>query len=134
MKNFFCPRCKGSRTVGEHPYDHTWLTCYKCNYGFPYEQAICPEFDEAKPEESSEKILTWAKADVEFKEEWQLFWPVGFITLCSTEEKYAKIEAAMFIYLFCTGVLASLAIHLNTAYADMIKRYDQGNLSGACIH
>lgn len=91
----------------------------------------CPDFDD----DEYEKILEWAEAEVEYEDShffatetsvkrvfkgfWTLHWKHGFIGFTSffeREEKKARMAAAMFIYLYSNGVMASIASELAELY------------------
>jgi hypothetical protein len=92
----------------------------------------CPDFDDL----DYEKILTWAKAEVVYDDVfvngkgektvrpergyWTMFWEHGFIgfnTISKEDEAVARMAAAMFIYLWCHGIMASVADSLAALYA-----------------
>jgi hypothetical protein len=101
-------------------------------------KAECPEFDHFDPD----KILSWAKAEVIYEDtftnrktgiteknekyaSWTLFWEHGFIGFDAINKKedevIAKRASAMFIYLWCKGVSASIADSCASLYARYVE-------------
>lgn len=99
----------------------------------------CPDFDDC----DFEKVLTWAKAEVIYEDVfvngkgekfvrpdrgyWTMFWEHGFIgfnTFKREDERVARIAAAMFIYLWCRGVMASIADPLAVLYARHLQKME----------
>ncbi len=101
----------------------------------------CPEFDYF----NFEPILKWANAQVLYDDvfvngrtgkrtkrpemgHWTLFWQKGFIGFdCISDRKdrrKARMAGALFIYLWCQGIPASLADNLADQYARhvMLRR------------
>lgn len=93
----------------------------------------CPDFDD----EEYEEILVWAKAEVVYEDShffatetsvkrvfkgfWTLHWEKGFIgftSLKQKEEEKARRASAMFIYLYSSGVMASIASELAELYVE----------------
>lgn len=92
----------------------------------------CPDFDDLE----YEKVLEWAKAEVVYDDifvnskgektvrpergSWSLYWEHGFIgfdTIGKKDEAVARMAAAMFIYLWYHGIMASIADPLAALYA-----------------
>ncbi len=104
-------------------------------------KADCPDFDYF----DYEPILKWAKAEVVWDDTfvdghgkkhkrpslalWTLFWDNGFIGFDSIQkktkkdEKKARMAAALFIYLWCKGVSASIADNCAVLYARNVVQY-----------
>lgn len=99
------------------------------------DRSDCPDFDDS----DFEKILTWAKAEVIYDDVfvngngerfvrpdrgyWTLHWEHGFIgfnTLSKEDEAVARMAAAMFVYLWCNGIMASIADSLAILYARAV--------------
>ena len=100
-------------------------------------KAECPDFDYF----DFEKILEWGKAKVAYTDtvyhvktkttrkldekhcHWTLIWHKGFIgfdTINKREdEEKARRASALFIYLWCKGVEASIADKCASLYEDM---------------
>lgn len=99
-------------------------------------KAECPEFDHF----DYEPILKWAEAEVVWEDTfvdghgnkhvrpdrayWTLFWKPGFIGFdCirnKEDEPKARMAAALFIYLWCKGVSASIADNCASLYASNV--------------
>lgn len=100
----------------------------------------CPDFDD----DDFEPILEWAEASVEWSDvmvnpktekrtrrpelaHWSMCWKPGFIGFCSLKENTetdkirARCASALFIYLWCKGVEASVAAHSAEAYVNYYK-------------
>lgn len=131
----FCPNCLKSDKILVNNNDETILTCRRCSNDFDIEDTVCPEYED---ENSVEPILAWAKANVEynapdahtffFPAYWQLSWSHGSIALSwlnEVDEKFARLEAAMFIYLWTTGVPASLCSELISFYSHGLKELEK---------
>lgn len=101
------------------------------------EYADCPEFDDSE----FENILKWGSINVEFSDTfidgagnaihrpemaaWVMSWKMGVISFCSLNTKDDEIRArkaaALFIYLWCTGVAAQVAAHCSEAYVQVYE-------------
>jgi hypothetical protein len=98
------------------------------------DKSKCPEFDYF----NFEPILKWAGAEVKFSDKfwhaktgkitkrpemahWTLLWQHGFIGFdcisTKKERKKARMAGALFIYLWCKGVSASIADNCASLYA-----------------
>ena len=104
------------------------------------DKSKCPEFDYF----NYEPILKWAKARVVWDDTfvnprtgkktkrpemalWTLLWTHGFIGFDAISDKKdrkkARMAGALFIYLWCKGVSASIADSLASLYARNVKQY-----------
>ncbi len=103
-------------------------------------KAECPEFDYF----DYEKVLEWSGAKVEWSDtfvngkgevsklekfaHWTLFWDRGFIGFDAIkkreDEPKARMASALFIYLFCKGVPASIADNCASLYARHVVMYN----------
>ena len=100
----------------------------------------CPEFDYF----NYEPILEWSGAELKYSDEfyhaktktvhkdeknahWTLFWSYGFIgfdCICKKKDELkARMAGAMFIYLWCKGVPASVAENCASLYARNVVMY-----------
>jgi len=103
----------------------------------------CPVFDNwdiTSIEDSVKKILEWGNVNVIYstfevgkKKErisyWNMAWEKGTIGMwhlqSPDEEKYARIHAALFIFLWCNKVSASLADQLCEDYTYQLKQREE---------
>lgn len=107
-------------------------------------KAECPEFDYF----NYEPILEWSGAKVKYSDtfvhmktgearknekeaHWTLLWSYGFIGFDSIrgaeDEAKARMAGAMFIYLWCKGVSASIADNCASLYARNVIMYECQN-------
>ena len=112
--------------------------------------AECPPFEVGDEEKSAEGILTWAGAAIKLnasapitickkgvprscgiKPAWHFSWQYGFMELFPVNSlkegealaKWARMQAALFIHLWCKQVGVELAEHLSYHYVRNLKNY-----------